>query len=246
MKNTTEAYFRQRLIRYAEKKGVTEASIRYHISRKTVYKWLKRYDGTLLSLEDRSHRPQSNPRAHSEAEKELIQKKLKRRGWRDLILIYQELVEKHGYTRSYGGFKRVARRLRKEPIKIRRKHKPKPYQKAEYPGQKVQMDVKFVPASCTVDGKKYYEFIAVDEYSRWAFRRMYDEKSTYSAKDFLKRFLEAFPYRVKRIQTDNGTEFTKQLLVNDPNDLTLFEQELKERGVEYQRIRVATPRTTAR
>ena len=62
MKNTTEAYFRQRLIRYAEKKGVTEASIRYHISRKTVYKWLKRYDGTLLSLEDRSHRPQSNPR----------------------------------------------------------------------------------------------------------------------------------------------------------------------------------------
>lgn len=39
-----------------------------------------------------------------------------------------------------------------------------------------------------------------------------------------------------------GTEFTKQLLVNDKNDLTLFEQELAERSIEYQRIRVATPR----
>lgn len=71
---------------------------------------------------------------------------------------------------------------------------------------------------------------------------MYEEKSTYSARDFLNRFLKAFPYKVVRVQTDNGTEFTKQLLVNDKNDLTLFEQELKERGISYQRIRVATPR----
>ena len=55
MKNSTEAHFRQRLIKCAESQGVAEAAIRYHISRKTVYKWLKRYDGTLASLEDKSH-----------------------------------------------------------------------------------------------------------------------------------------------------------------------------------------------
>ena len=55
MKNSTETHFRQRLIKCAESQGVAEAAIRYHRSRKTVYKWLKRYDGALASLEDKSH-----------------------------------------------------------------------------------------------------------------------------------------------------------------------------------------------
>lgn len=156
--------------------------------------------------------------------------------------MYQELSERDGYTRSYGGFKRYVGRLRKAPPEKRKKRKSKPYARAEFPGQKVQIDVKHVPSECIVNGQKYYVFVAVDEYSRWAYRYMYEEISTYSAQDFLKRFLNAFPYKVKRVQTDNGSEFTKQLKVNDPNDLTLFEQELAEREIEYQRIRVATPR----
>ena len=115
---------------------MAEAAIRYHISRKTVYKWLKRYDGTLASLEDKSHRPHHSPRAHTEEETALILKRLKRHGWHDLIVVYRELVERDGYTRSYGGFKRLVRRLREEPIKKRRKRKSKPYAKANYPGQK--------------------------------------------------------------------------------------------------------------
>ena len=55
MKNSIDAHFRQRLIKCAESQVVAEAAIRYHISRKTVHKWIKRYDGTLESLEDKSH-----------------------------------------------------------------------------------------------------------------------------------------------------------------------------------------------
>jgi transposase InsO family protein len=71
---------------------------------------------------------------------------------------------------------------------------------------------------------------------------MYDEHSTYSSIDFLHRLVKASPFQIKRIQTDNGTEWTKQLITNDPKDLTLFELGLKAYGIEYQRIRVATPR----
>lgn len=244
MKNTTEAHFRQRLIEYAKKHGATKAANRYHLSRKTVHKWLKRYDGTLASLEDQSHRPHHSPKAHTEEEILAIVRRLRRHGWSDLILVYQELVEQTGYTRSYGGFKRVAEWLKKGKVeeKKRKKRKNKPYAKAEFPGQKVQIDVKYVPRECSVDGKQYYEFIAVDEYSRWTFRYMYEEKSTYSARDFLIRFLKAFPYKVYRVQTDNGSEFTKQLWNVEADDLTLFEQELQARGIVYQRIRHATPR----
>lgn len=48
---------RQAIIKYSEKKGVTAAARRYNVGRATIYRWLRRYDGILDSLKDRSHRP---------------------------------------------------------------------------------------------------------------------------------------------------------------------------------------------
>lgn len=237
-------YQRQRIIKYARKHSVTETAIRYQVSRKTVYKWLSRYDGTIASLEDRSHRPKTSPKSHTERELRQIRRRLKRHQWTDLILAYQELVERDGYTRSYGGFKRVAARLKalKSSKKKKRKRKLKPYQRAEYPGQKIQIDVKYVPAYCVTDGKKYYQYTAVDECSRWTYREMYDEHSTYSSKDFLEKLIRHMPFPIREVQTDNGTEFTNRLLVTKSKHYTLFEEALGELGILYHRIQIATPR----
>ena len=67
---------------------MTETAIRYKVSRKTVYKWLGRYDGTLNSLMDHSHRPKTSPRSHSEQELRQIRRRLKRHKWTDLLLAY--------------------------------------------------------------------------------------------------------------------------------------------------------------
>ena len=231
-----------RMIKYSERNGATKTAIRYKVSRKTVYKWLGRYDGTPESLRDRSHRPHHSPKAHTEAEIRLIKQTLKRVKWRDLLLAYQLLLQKN-YNRSYGGFKRIAARLRAEkPQKARTKKKPKPYTRAEYPGQKVQIDVKYVPKKCVADGKKYYQFTAVDECTRWTFRQMYDEKSTYNARNFLHELLKAAPFPIRMAQTDNGTEFTNALLSVKSAHKTLFEEALDDMGIIYKRIRIATPR----
>lgn len=234
-------YFRQRIIKYLERHTVTEASIYFKVSRKTIYKWLKRYDGTLASLEDRSHRPHKSPKAHTERETKIIKRLLKKYKRNDLILIYQELKEKYNYKRSYGGFKRFVYKLKPQKSKKKKNRKSKPYKRAEYIGQKVQVDVKFVPSYCVTNGKKYYEYIAVDECSRWAFRQMYDEHSTYSSYKFLKELVKAAPFQIREIQTDNGSEFTNALKSKDPKP-TMFETLLKEYGIIYHRIRVATPR----
>ena len=63
---TQEAYQRQRILKWAEKKSVTAAAIRYKVSRKTVYKWRKRYDGTLESLKERSRAPHHIARKQTE------------------------------------------------------------------------------------------------------------------------------------------------------------------------------------
>ena len=80
----------------------------------------------------------------------------------------------------------------------RKEYKPKPYAKAEYPGQKMQVDVKYVPTSCVVNGKKYYQYTAVDECARWCFREMYEEHSTASSLDFMKKLILLLPVSDKR------------------------------------------------
>ena len=241
---TQEAHARQRYLKYFLKhKNATETAIRYKISRKTLYKWLKRYDGTWQSLVEQSRRPHSSPRAHTAEEIRQIRRLAKKHNWEDLILAYQEMREKYGYMRSYGGFKRIVAKLKAAKGNKKRKgRKNKPYQRAEYPGQKVQVDVKFVPEMCIVDGRKYYQFTAVDECTRWTYRQMYDEHSTYSAEAFLIELIERCPFPIREIQTDNGTEFTKALISNDPNDKSLFESKLEEYQIKYHRIRIATPR----
>jgi len=230
------------MIKYSKTHSITETAIRYKVSRKTVYKWLARYDGTIDSLRDRSHKPHNSPNAHSESEKAMIKSALKRVGWRDLILAYQR-IKSCGYARSYGSFKRIASKLRESKHKrVKQKKKPKPYTKADYPGQKVQVDVKYVPNECVVGSNRYYQFTAVDEHSRWTYRQMYDEKSSYSAKQFLEELISRALFAICMIQTDNGVEFTNALLISKSNHKTLFEQALEDRGIAYKRIRIATPK----
>ena len=136
----------------------------------------------------------------------------------------------------------MTRLLGKQDVTKRKDHKPKPYQRADYPGQKLQLDVKYVPSYCVSDGGKYYQFTAKEECSRWTFREMYDERSAYSARDFLEKLVRRSPFPIRAIQTDNGTEFTNALLVTKSKHKTLFEQALEDMGIAYHRIRIATPR----
>lgn len=235
---TQEAQARQRMLKYLEKHRVIETAIRYHVSRKTVWKWRKRYDGTLESLKEQSRRPKHSPRKQSEEEQRLVRRLHKKYG-DDLIWAYQIAQEK-GYQRSYGCFKRTALAQQEKP-KVKPKKKPKPYERAAYPGQKVQVDVKFVPQYCCSNGKKYYQYTAKDECSRWTYRQLYDEHSTYSSFTFLKSLIAAAPFPIRRIQTDNGTEFTNALITNKCNQMSLFENALIEYGIDYQRIRIGTP-----
>ena len=234
-----DSQYRQRMMAYSEHHGVEETANRYHVCRKTAWKWSKRWDGTAKSLEEKSRRPKSSPRKQKPWEIELVKRMRKKYG-EDLLLGYQKAREK-GYKRSYGCFKRTAEK--EIPLKKKApKRKNKPYQRASYPGQKVQIDVKYVPSYCVADGKKYYQYTAKDECTRWTYREMYEEHSTYSSQQFLLSLVEHAPFMIREVQTDNGSEFTKRLMSNDPNDKTLFEQELERMGIIYHRIRPATPR----
>ena len=238
-----EAHQRQRMMKHFERqRNASEVARLYHTSRKTVYKWYALWDGTWKSLKDRSRAPHNSPRKQSEEQLHLVKRLSKRHEWKDPLLAYQEARDKYSYPFSYGCFKHTANLLNDGKEKRSERRKNKPYQRAAYPGQKVQIDVKFVPTECVTDGQKYYQYTAVDECTRWTYREMYAEHSTYSSYCFLKSLIEKTPFSIREVQTDNGTEFTNFLRDKDSDKRTLFEQELEENGILYHRIKPATPR----
>ena len=72
-------------------------------------------------------------------------------------------------------------------------YKPKPYEQMQYPGQRVQIDVKVVPRRCIADPQlKLYQYTAIDKYSRYRVLGAYEEQSTFSSADFLSRVVKHF------------------------------------------------------
>ena len=155
---------------------------------------------------------------------------------------------KYGYKRSISGLWKILKKLDLEPIKVPNpKYVAKPYEQMSYPGQRVQVDVKVVPKTCTVgdaktENKKFYQYTAIYEYSRYRHIEAFEEHNTYTSTMFLEHMLKFFPFKVECVQTDNGCEFTKKFVSNKKNKLSMFEKKLKELGIKHKRIRPFTPR----
>jgi len=217
---------------------------RYHISRASLYRWNKRFDGTKESLVDCSHRPLSpHPNAHTDTEIKWIKDYHRRNPNISICELFGKLREDKGYSRHPGSLYRVFVRLgyRKhvESTKKKSKHNGK-YDTPEKLGIKWQMDVKYVPNACYTkkDGQKFYQYTMIEEASRERFIYPYMENSSYSTVDFVKRAIQYFGYQPEIIQTDNGTEFTHTAKTNRTHPFDVF---CKKQNIQHKLIRPRTP-----
>ncbi len=95
MKTVTQTtLYRQALIKYSQKYGVTKAEVRYKTNRQYIYRWKKRYDGTLESLADRSHRPRRHPNEHTPEELKLIADMRRRNPNAGLVVFWVKLTQR--------------------------------------------------------------------------------------------------------------------------------------------------------
>ena len=162
------------------------------------------------------------------------------------LVVFWVKLRQRGYTRSISGLYRLLRRIDGKPVKLPNpKEKSKPYEQMQYPGQRVQIDVKFVPAACLVGdakGEKFYQYTFIDEYSRFRYLEAFKEHSTYSSTQFLLHVAEKFPYAIECVQTDNGFEFTNRMSNSKIKPLTLFEKTLAQMGIRHKLIKPFTPK----
>ena len=243
---TQDMAYRQSLMKYAEKYGVSRASRKYNKSRSYIYFWQARWDGSVESLACRSMRPHSHPNQHTEAELKLIRDMRRRDPQLGLVELWHRLKQR-GYTRRPESLFRVMRKLGMFPQEKKKKaYTPKPYQQMTYPGERIQVDVKVVPRRCIADPELHlFQYTAIDEFSRLRFLAAYPEQSTYSSADFLKRLVKWYArkgIRVECVQTDNGFEFTNRFSNSKRDVQTLFEKTAADLGIRHKLIRPYTPR----
>ncbi len=222
-----EAAKKLRWMDHYQRLGNARLTCRYFgISPKTFYRWKNRFDPyDLTTLEEESRRPQhvrqpQTPAAVVEAILEL-RNQYPRWGKKKLSV----LLARKGIKVSASTVGRVMNRLKVrgvlvEPVNIsqaklarkrRRKpryavRKPKDYRAIE-PGDLVEVDtlqIRLVPNEIR------YQFTARDVVSRFDAIRAYKHQSSSKAAHFLHYLRKKFPYPIRAIQIDGGSEFKDQ------------------------------------
>lgn len=238
---TEEMKWRQSMVKLAKKEGVTKTSRKFKVNRQYVYRWLKRYDGTVRSLANKSTKPKHHPSEHTEEEIKLIKDMYKKNKETGLVVFWVKLKQR-GYVRSVSS---LYNQLVKLGIYQRRKKKKKKkvgkYIQMTYPGERIQIDIKYVPNECVaVENLKLYQYTAIDEYTRMRYLQIYDEMSTYTSYMFMKEVIKYFKFPIKEVRTDNGVQFTYRLVPSEKK--TLFEKYLKKKKIKHDLIRPFTPK----
>ena len=229
---------------YRQTKDIGFVCRRYHISKASLMRWNKLYDGTKESLASKSHRPHSpHPNAHTERELKWIKDLHRRNPDISVNELYGKLRQQKAYSRHPGSLYRVFIRLgyrqKVESTKKKSRHNGH-YDTPKEIGIKWQMDVKYVPSACYVgtDGEKFFQYTMIDEASRERFIYAYKEESSYSTIDFVQRAIIYFGYGPETIQTDNGPEFTHTSKTKRIHPLDLLCMRLH---IHHKAIRPKTP-----
>ena len=113
----------------------------------------------------------------------------------------------------------------------------------EYGPGFVHIDCFYLPR---LGGQKYYCYVAIDRATRLLRLEVYQNRDEAAASHFLRRCLEFFPFKIEKILTDNGREFTLKSFRNRygaTKKLSLFTQICHDNAIDHRQTRPYTPKT---
>ena len=172
--------------------SIQDVTRKYKVSKASLMRWMKRFDGSKKSLISKSRRPKTpHPNAHTTLEIKHMMDLLKRNPHIGLSELYGKLKRNYAYSRHPASLFRF---LRKQGVFVEAEHKkksyvPKKYETPKEPGVKMQLDVKHVPKACYNGSvpEKFYQYTIIDECTRERFIYAFNELSSHTTILFLKR-----------------------------------------------------------
>ena len=184
---------------------------KYHISRTSLWRWNKKYDGSKESLQ------------------EWYKLKINKGYARKPASLYR-VLRKIGYYNNpeIKGTSKKHNQKYHTPTEIGKKWQiDVKYVPKECKTEGMTKDI------------NYYQYTCIDEASRERYLYWYEEHSAAYTVDFVKRCIRYYGYKTEEIQTDNGVEFTfnrSDVKREHPMDTLL-----KEIGIKHHKIRPRTP-----
>jgi transposase InsO family protein len=109
--------------------------------------------------------------------------------------------------------------------------KPKTYI-PRLPGDLIQLDTVYVQP---VPGKEMKQFTFVDVVSRWSVAFLAHDATSHSARRAFAAALERFPFPIRAVQVDRGSEF-----------MSVFEEDLQRRGIPLFELPPHSPKLNGR
>jgi transposase InsO family protein len=178
--------------------SLTALSAEFGPPREVLSRWWARYRADdLAGLAPRSRRPHHSPTELTKSEERRV-----------LALRQQRLSVTRIATAlglGHGTVQRVLERHGESQLPRPARPPCRRYEKSR-PGELVHIDLKYLPA--LRNARNDYEFAAVDDFSREAVVWIATEQTSAAAAAFLERVLEALPYRIEAVLTDNAFAFT--------------------------------------
>lgn len=202
---------RQRLflMREVKKMGVAQACERMGKHRSYFYYWSSRYQkGGWRALADQSRRPKNMPRLTA-PELEAVVVRMRKRTHYGKERLHDELKDR-GIIIPVSTIGKILDRknllVRQRTYQTEKKH-TRVYNLL-WPGQRVQMDIKYVPSEIVPIGRRYYQYTVTDECTRMRYLAWHDSIWTLNVVQTLKEAQAFFGFKIDCVQTDNGIEFT--------------------------------------
>ena len=96
----------------------------------------------------------------------------------------------------------------------------------------------------TAEGKAYL-YVAIDRTSKYVYAEMHDNQTMNNAQVFLNNLVSSIPYKIHKVLTDNGAQFTYKLLLPElrPNKEHLFDTTCASYGIEHRLTKFKHPWT---
>jgi transposase-like protein len=208
------------------KESIAKLAVRYNLNPKTVAKWRKSAD-----VADKRSGPKQPKSVLSELEQQVICefRRVTQLPLDDVFISLRNKIPR--LTRS-----NTHRCLRRNGLNILPKEENTPREKKKFK----EYDIGFVHIDITevrVAGQKLYLFVGIDRCCKYVFVELHEQMTAEISCQFLKNLVADFPFKINKILTDNGAQFTYELFAEHrrpKNKIHPFDQICLNLGIEHR------------
>ena len=219
---------------------------RFGVTKATVAKWRRRDQ-----VHDGSHRPHRLNTTLTEAQEAVVVavRELLLLPLDDLLVVAWEFLNPN---LSRSALDRCLRRHGVNNLKAMLREQEgeaasdKPYKSfKDYEPGFVHVDIKYLPQMAGESARSYL-FVAIDRATRWVYLEIRKDKSARSARAFLNKLIQAAPFKIQKILTDNDKAFTDRFSAageRKPTGTHPFDVLCQAHGIEHRLIKPRRPQT---